>query len=82
MTPRPFKCAAPSAELKNKVYCYENAEEPIAHELPIIVIKLPNSKHIVLSSGLVTLYDSLGATDVSTASSAESFCRLRVCMNY
>jgi hypothetical protein len=71
MTPQPLKRTASGAEFKDEMCSPKLPEKSITRDSSIIVIELSASKRIVMSSGVVTLYDSLGATDVST-SRAES----------
>ena len=69
MTPRALGATVAIPELDNKP---NSKSHEIPRNDPIIVMELSTSKRIILSNGIVTIYDSLGATDLSTTSSPES----------
>jgi len=75
MAPRPLGASAASPELNDEPDSSASkspGKQRTAHGNSGIVIEISASKRIVFSNGVVTLYDSLGATDVSTSSSPEA----------
>src|SRR5437016_5128967 len=68
MIPRSTGSIVSVTHLKNE----NHKTQPPTHDEPNITIEFSSTKRLVLSKGVVMLYDSFGATDVSTTDAPEA----------